>query len=95
LPRLHPYETRRLRPTESVLHRSSPDYLVINTDFFQRFVPGEREWDLFQRLQAGRTGYALVYRYRWPPKGVFMDLDGILSNLEKINPHIEVYQRAE
>jgi hypothetical protein len=95
LPRLHPYETSRLRPTESVLHRSRPDYLVINTDFFQRFVPGEREWELFHRLQGGRTGYALVYRYRWPPKGVLINLDGILSNLEKINPPIEVYQRVE
>jgi hypothetical protein len=95
LPRLHPYETRRLRPMESVLQRSRPDYLVINSDFFRRFEPGIREGELFHRLQEGRTGYARVYSYRWPPKAVLINLDGILSNLEKINPPIEVYQRAE
>lgn len=95
LPRLIPYDAKRLRPTESVLNRESPDYLVINSDFFQRFDPATREGKLFHRLRAGRTGYALVLRYKWPAEGVLLRTEDILSNLEKINPRIEVYQRAD
>ncbi|HSF20073.1 MAG TPA: glycosyltransferase family 39 protein [Vicinamibacteria bacterium] len=95
LPRLHPFRAKRLRPTLSVLSRSSPDYLVVNADFAERFDTGSRERELFEDLSAGRAGYALVFEHQTEPRWVLLDFDGILANLGKLNPLIRVYQRAD
>jgi 4-amino-4-deoxy-L-arabinose transferase-like glycosyltransferase len=93
LPRLHELSAKRLRPTESVLEREKPDFLVLNPDFAERFEPGSREGELFSNLETGRTSYGLVYRQESKP--VFLlDFEGILDNMSKISPSIEVYQRA-
>ncbi|MGH9336946.1 MAG: ArnT family glycosyltransferase, partial [Vicinamibacteria bacterium] len=55
LPRLHPFRSRRLRPTETVLERERPAFLVVNREYASRFEPGSREHELFSRLFAGRT----------------------------------------
>lgn len=95
LPRLYEMGGLRLRPTESVLERERPDFLVINREFVSRFEPGTREGDLFSKLFQGRTSYALVYARGSGPSGTLLAFDGLLANLSKISPPIEVYQRAE
>ena len=95
LPRFDRFDSRRLRPSDSVLERARPDYLVINPDYASRFGAGTREGDLFSRLSAGRAGYALVLTERPAPTGLFLDFEGILGNMAKISPTIEVYERAD
>jgi 4-amino-4-deoxy-L-arabinose transferase-like glycosyltransferase len=95
LPRLHALEAKRLRPTETVLERDAPDFLVLNPDFFTRFEPGTREGELFSKLNAGRTSYALVYRRPPNPGSFLLDFEGILANMGKISPPIDVYERAD
>ena len=98
LPRLHEFPSKRLRPTETVLERESPDFLVVNPDYGSRFEPGTREHELFSRLPAGRTGYGLVFSLlprESNPRWSFLDFDGILANMSKISPSIEIYERAE
>jgi 4-amino-4-deoxy-L-arabinose transferase-like glycosyltransferase len=98
LPRLHEFSAKRLRATDTVLERESPDFLVVNPDYASRFEPGTREHALFSRLSSGRTRYGLVYslapREGGPP-GSLLDFDGILANLSKVSPPIQIYQRTD
>jgi 4-amino-4-deoxy-L-arabinose transferase-like glycosyltransferase len=98
LPRLHEFSSKRLRPTETVLERESPDFLVVNPEYGSRFEPGTREHDLFARLTGGRTRYGLVFslgpRETNPPWSL-LNFEGILANLGKISPPLEIYERAE
>ena len=95
LPRFDGLAAKRLRPTESVLERSRPDYLVINPEYAARFAPDTREGALFTKLSAGRAGYGLALQHQSLPKGTFLDFENILGNMAKVNPVIEVYERAE
>jgi hypothetical protein len=98
LPRLHEVGNRRLRPTETVLERERPDFLVVNPEYASRFEPGTREHQLFSRLAEGRTGYALVLSLgprESAPSLSLLRFDGILANMSKVSPPIEVYQRVQ
>jgi hypothetical protein len=98
LPRLHEFSSRRLRPTETVLQRERPDFLVVNPDYASRFEAGTREQELFSRLAEGRTGYALVLSLgprETAPSFSLLRFDGILENMSKVSPPIDVYQRVD
>jgi 4-amino-4-deoxy-L-arabinose transferase-like glycosyltransferase len=98
LPRLHLLCAKRLRPTETVLAREKPDYLVLNPEYAARFPPGTREHDLFARLSAGRTGYGLVLSLaarEGSPSWSLLDFNGILANIGKVSPPIEIYALAD
>ena len=95
LPRLDAFEAKRLRPTESVLERESPAFLIVNRVYSERFAPGSREGELFSRLRAGRTGYGLALRHQSRPRGVLLHFEGVLANLDKLDPIIEVYQKLD
>ena len=94
LPRLDGVPARRIRPTESVLERARPDYLVVNPDYAARFGPGTREGALFSKLAAGRAGYGLALSYQSQPAPL-LDFDGVAGNMAKLNPLIEVYEKAD
>jgi 4-amino-4-deoxy-L-arabinose transferase-like glycosyltransferase len=94
LPRLDGFDSRRLRPTESVLERERPDFLVLNADYVTRFEPGSREGELFSHLASGRAGYGLVLRHQSHPRWLLLRFDGVLANLAKLDPTIEVYERT-
>jgi 4-amino-4-deoxy-L-arabinose transferase-like glycosyltransferase len=98
LPRLHEFRSKRLRPTETVLDRESPDFLVVNPDYGLRFEPGTRERELFSRLAAGRTGYGLAFSLEpraGNPRWSLLDFEGLLANMSKVSPPIEIYERAD
>jgi 4-amino-4-deoxy-L-arabinose transferase-like glycosyltransferase len=98
LPRLHRLSAKRLRPTETVLAREKPDYLVLNPEYAARFPPGTREHDLFARLAAGRTRYGLVLSLaarEGSPSWSLLDFDGIFANNGKVSPPIEIYALAD
>ena len=95
LPRLEAFEARRLRPTESVLERVRPGFLIVNFAYSERFEPETREGELFSRLRAGRAGYGLALRHQSRPRGVLPQFEGLLANLDKLDPVIEVYQRVD
>jgi hypothetical protein len=97
LPRLHEFESRRLRPTETVLERESPDLLIVNPEYASRFEDGTREQQLFSRLADGRARYALVFSLdsrETAPRWSFLRFDGILGNMSKVSPPIDIYERA-
>jgi hypothetical protein len=98
LPRLHEFQSKRLRPTETVLSREEPDFLVVNPDYASRFEPGTREHELFSRLESGRTRYALAYSLgprAGAPRWSFLDFEGILANMSKVSPPIQIFERTD
>lgn len=97
LPRLDELPARRIRPTESVVERSQPTYLVVNPEYTERFAPGSREGELFSNLRAGRSGYGLALSYQSPLSAttpMLLDFDGVLGNMAKANPLIDIYEQA-
>lgn len=94
LPRLDRLPAQRIRPTETVLERAKPAYLVVNPEYAERFGPGTREGELFSNLSAGRSGYGLALSYQSRPSPMLLDFDGVLGNMAKANPVIDVYERA-
>ena len=47
------------------------------------------------KLAAGRAGYGLALQHQSQPKAMLLDFENILGNMAKVNPMIEVYERAE
>ncbi len=94
LPRFDDFAARRVRPTETVLERARPHYLVVNAEYAARFEPGTREHELFSNLAGGRSGYGLALSYQSQPAPMLLDFDGVLGNMAKVNPLIDVYERA-
>jgi hypothetical protein len=71
---------------------------VVNPEYASRFEPGTREHQLFSRLAEGRTGYALVLSLgprESAPSLSLLRFEGILANMSKVSPPIEVYQRVQ
>ncbi|MGB2907527.1 MAG: glycosyltransferase family 39 protein [Candidatus Aminicenantaceae bacterium] len=100
LPRLESFEiTRRMKIlTRRTLQRLKPDYLLVNSDFAR--INSEKVYD---RLRQEKLGYRLVLRYRfdspwllWSYRDIFRnDQKWIFTNLDKINPEVEIYERID
>jgi 4-amino-4-deoxy-L-arabinose transferase-like glycosyltransferase len=100
LPRLEPFElTRRMKTlTRRTLQRLKPDYLLVNSDFAR--INSEK---VYGRLREGKLGYRLVLRYRfespwllWSHRDIFRNGEKwIFTNLDKINPEVEIYERVD
>ncbi|MBE3072974.1 MAG: glycosyltransferase family 39 protein, partial [Acidobacteria bacterium] len=83
------------------LSRVRPDFLVINREYLCRFDPGKPERALFQALADGRLGYERVFQVKttiwWAVLAYEPAMSGPcedpFTNLDKINPAMEVYRR--
>ena len=87
--------TSRMLSIEDVKQRN-PDYLVINADLLLKM----NIW-LYDELHKASSPYTPILDYRSPSKYLLIDRDAmyhngervITSNLDKINPRIEIFQR--
>ena len=96
LPRLDWADNINLR--SEVISATAP-YVVLNGTYAQRFDPSSLEGALYDRIRSGRE-YSLLLEYRanhiWPLSHdpVFKDsVEDQFTNLDKVNPLIEVYKR--
>lgn len=93
-----------LTPTLADVQTVNPYLLLVNTSYAQRFTARPESAALLQAMRDGSLGYQRVGAYRaplpwwalawyWP---YFHDRasEG-LTNLDKINPEIEVWERTE
>lgn len=99
LPRQLPgLRVRSLRPDEEELRRMQPYFVVCNIDRIGLVRPTDREAPFFRQLEAGRLGYALVWRRRepvpWPTSADLEALDG-RGNISWANPEIAIYRRLD
>jgi hypothetical protein len=98
LPRLEWVDNIDLR--SDVVSTSIP-YVVLNGTYAQRFDASSLEGALYERIRRG-SEYSLLLEYRanriWPLSHdpVFRDsVEDQFTNLDKVNPLIEVYKRNE
>ena len=102
LPRIGQFQNREflLQPTPKKLRATKPDYLVF------RLPVKTKNSRVYKRLRAGKLGYRSIFRYHSVPKWVILretdmyleDQNGqkfSISNLNKINPKIEIFKRNE
>jgi 4-amino-4-deoxy-L-arabinose transferase-like glycosyltransferase len=82
-------------PTLEELIGAQTDYLVTTSLFDERrLTEYPKQMEFFQAVLAGRTPYRLVVTSRGRPPFNLLDLDGVRTNLDKINPEIRIYRRV-
>jgi hypothetical protein len=96
LPRLDGHHViTNLEPVLDDITPASPQYLITTSIFDEwRFRASPPSLAFFKALTSGKTIYRLAYVARGRPRFNFLDLDGVRTNLDKINPEIRIYQRA-
>jgi hypothetical protein len=84
-----------VEPTLDELASISPDYVITTSIFDEwRFRGTPPVLTFFQAVAAGKTEYRLVFVQRGRPRFTLLNLDGVRTNLDKVNPEIRIYQRA-
>lgn len=84
-----------VRPTVEELEHMAPDYLVLTSVFEEwRFRNEPASLTFFQQLRTGRLPYELVYSHWARPAISLLDLRGVRTNLDKVNPRIKIYRRV-
>jgi hypothetical protein len=100
LPRLKPTGLRAVGPDIPEVEQRQPRFVVLNVAYARRAEAGSAERSLIDRLQHGQTPYHLVLDQRFESPWLMFDpavLEGqrwIDSNLAKVNPWIQVYERG-
>jgi hypothetical protein len=100
LPRLEAYDHVLITPTIADTSRARPDFIVVNTEWLQRFEPGSPRRLWFDWLERGTGPYRQVFRYKDPLRGTafawttrFTDrVEDPLTNLDKVNPEIAIFE---
>lgn len=101
LPRLKPTGLRAVGPDIPEVEQRQPRFVVLNVAYARRAEAGSAERSFIDRLRHGQTPYRLVLEQRFESPWLMFDpelLDGhrwIDSNLAKVNPWIQVYERGE
>jgi hypothetical protein len=103
LPRLGEFRHREIAPTKEETLEARPNFLVVNTEFPQRFGESSalRQW--LQWLESGEAPYVEVYRHKARPRfsalrwqSRFRDrVENDFTNLDKANPEIVVFRRID
>lgn len=101
LPRLDGLRWTTLPPSINTLAGRRPEWLVVNADLGRRAPEASGKARFYERLRRGELGYRRVYAERWQARFLFFDpgrlqagaYGPVLSNLERVNPEIEIYRR--
>jgi hypothetical protein len=92
---------RYLEPTADATVEMGPDVIVVNTEFHRRHPPDSPRRLWLKWLESGSGPYEQVFRYKAPLGWSALRFgrrfrDGAedpLTNLDKINPEIAIFQR--
>ena len=95
LPRFDDLEVLlRPEPTVEDLIGARTDYLVTTSLFDEkRLADNPKAVEFFNAVVMGKTPYRPVFTYRGRPPLQLLRLEGVRTNLDKINPEIRIYQR--
>jgi hypothetical protein len=102
LPRLDGMRWSQLPPSAAPLAEARPEWVVMNSDTARAMRPGGAKARFYEQLRSGALGYRQAYADRWRAPWLVFDPERlsrgaygpVLSNLEVVNPGIEVYRRA-
>jgi hypothetical protein len=95
LPRMHEYSsTGTMGPSVAHLQEIEPEYVITSSSYDERrWEEGHASWEFFALLKTGSLPYATALSHQSRPKWNFLSFRGVLSNLEKIDPEINIYRR--
>jgi hypothetical protein len=80
-------------PDLQALAELEPDYVLLTSIFEDwRFRNDPEALAFLRDIRAGRTPFALVYSQQSRPRLNLLSLDGVRTNLDKINPRIRIYR---
>lgn len=99
LPRLEPYDEIVVTPTVDATLVVRPDFIVVNTEWMQRFAPGSPRRLWLQWLESGAGPYRQVFRHKDPLGGTWLRWDrrftdrieDPFTNLDKVNPETAIF----
>lgn len=102
LPRLDGMNWSMLPPAAVALSGARPDWVVVNADVARGARAGTGKARFYEHLRRGELGYRLAHAERWRARWLLFDSERlhagaygpVLSNLEGVNPEIEIYRRA-
>lgn len=99
-PRLHGFNWKQRTELLRAVAGMNPEYVVVNADYAAR-AEDPRARELYAQLASGEAGYELALSERtaieWPfrlDEYVRRRGDALPTNLDKLNPEIRVYRRA-
>jgi len=93
LPRLEGYNWKFFWPTREHLEQINPDYIIINVDYTYKVEKNEPRYKFYLELARGNFPYKLEWNHKSRSKLVLLNLEGIYTNLDKINPRIQIFRR--
>ncbi len=93
LPRLEGYKWKLFLPTREQLDELNPDYIIINADYTYRVEKNDPRYKFFVELASGSFPYKLEWNYKNQSKWILLNVKGIYTNLDKINPRIQIFKR--
>jgi hypothetical protein len=97
LPPLTSFKTNHLgrKPSIELVREIDPAYIVVSSIFNgEIFKEGTEPDKFFAILQTGELGYELTFQHQGRPVFNLLNRQNILTNLDKINPEIQIYQKV-
>lgn len=97
LPPIFTYQEKQFvtQPNLQKLATYSPDYIITSSIYNIDIFPiGSDEYIFFKSLQEGTTGYELVFQYQGIPLFNILKRDNVITNLDKVNPDIQIYRTS-
>ena len=100
-PRLDSFRHQEIASTAEATLVSAPDFIVVNSEFVQRY-PGDSPMPTWLRwLESAESPYVEAWRWKDPLRGTelawwptFTDRrESLFTNLDKVNPEIVVFRR--
>lgn len=97
LPPIYTHQAKQFdaKPNLQRLETYNPDYIIISSIYsIDIFPTGSDEYIFFKNLHEGTTGYELVFQYQGIPLFNILKRDNVFTNLDKVNPDIQIYQKT-
>ena len=98
LPPLNSFKTNHLgrKPSVELVSEIEPTYIVASSIFGEEIFQEETEGHVFfTALHGGGLGYKLVFQYQGRPLYSLLNRQGVFTNLDKINPEIQIFHKEQ
>jgi hypothetical protein len=93
LPRLDGYKTVHIDASMQDVERKKPDYIILNAENYRNAQVKRTIYNFHIELNRRMIPYERVLDYRFNSKWILLNLNGMFTNLDKINPRIQVFKR--
>jgi hypothetical protein len=72
-----------------------PDYLIVNLEYARRFKKGTEPFLFFSGFNRQKERYQLIFDYKTPLPWLLLDDHFIMTQINVINPEIQIYKKVK